>query len=145
MRCARMGANNRNALARLSSTYELACQSSCAGQYHPQRRTKTRLSRYTVRLHTFLQKFWPILARNKLTSDGSESVCFGATAASQPPFPFRRSERRPGRIPAEPCPPFEWLQCTASHSGPKALNPRGSGTESPTSAVLRSLLTVRSS
>ena len=42
------------------------------------------------------------VARNKLTSDGSESVCFGAAAASQPPLPFRRSKRRSGRIPAEP-------------------------------------------
>jgi TolB-like protein len=87
----------------------------------------------------------PNLAGNKLTSDGSESACFGAVAASQPPLPFRRSNRRSGRIPAEPYPPFEFLHCSASHSGPKALNPRGSGTESPISAMLLSLLTVRPS
>src|ERR1035438_2390710 len=78
---------------------------------------------------------WPRTGRN---------LCVRAAATSQPPVPFRRSKRRSGRIPAEPYPPFEFLHCSASHSGPKALNPRGSGTASPTSTMLRSLWIVRS-
>src|SRR5580658_3297088 len=60
-------------------------------------------------------------------------------------MPFRRSKRRSGRIPAEPYLPSEFLQCKASHSGPKAINPRGSGTEPPSSTEPRSFLIVRSS
>jgi len=82
----------------------------------------------------------PNLARNKLTSDGSESVYCGRPQHRSRPLPFRRPNRRSGRIPAEPYLPFGYLQCTASHSGPKALNPRGSGTASPTSAKLLILI-----
>src|SRR5450756_74218 len=47
------------------------------------------------------------------------------------PLPFRPLNRRSGRIPAEPYPPFKFLQRRTKHSGVKAINPRGSGTESP--------------
>ncbi len=86
----------------------------------------------------------PNLVSNKLTSDRSD-VYFGRPQHRSRPLPFRRSKRRSGRIPAEPCLPFGYHQCTSGHSGPKALNPRGSGTASPSLAKLRSVLTVRSS
>src|ERR1017187_7507321 len=62
--------------------------------------------------------------------DGSEFE-FERPRHRSRPLPFRRSNRRSGRIPAEPYPPFEFLQYTTGHSGRKALNPRGSGTTPP--------------
>ena len=47
----------------------------------------------------------PFSARNKLMFDGPEFE-FGAASHQGRPLPFRRSKRRSGRIPAEPCLPF---------------------------------------
>jgi len=83
----------------------------------------------------------PFLPRDKLILDGSVLSLERPRHRSRP-LPFRRSNRRSGRIPAEPYLPFECLQCRAKHSGPKAINPRGSGTESPSPIKLRSFLPV---
>jgi len=68
----------------------------------------------------------PFCARNKFMFDGL-NLSSGRHRHRSRPLPFRRSNRRSGRIPAEPCFPFECLQYKTSHSGRKALNPRGSG------------------
>ena len=58
-------------------------------------------------------------------------VAWATGAMEGRPLPFRPLNRRSGRIPAEPYPPFKFLQRRTKHSGVKAINPRGSGTESP--------------
>jgi len=54
---------------------------------------------------------WPPLSRpflglNKLRSTGSSSTCSGDRMGSRP-LPFRHWNRRSGRIPALPYPPFQ--------------------------------------
>jgi hypothetical protein len=79
----------------------------------------------------------PFLALNNLSSAGSWSLCWG-DRRSRRPVPFRRWNRRSGRIPAEPYPPSSTL--SVNHPfWPKAINPRGSGTESPSQSMPPSL------
>src|ERR1700686_4889238 len=107
-----------------------------AGDCGPDRR---RLSRRLEDRLRWTPLSRPFLVGNKLILGGSEFE-FGRPWHSSRPLSFRRSNRRSGRIPAEPYLPFEYLQCRAKHSGPKAINPRGSGTESPDSVMLPSFL-----
>jgi hypothetical protein len=55
----------------------------------------------------------PFLALNKLMFDGVLVLALGRPR-QQPPFRFRRWNRRSGRIPAEPYPPFQFPQCRTS-------------------------------
>jgi hypothetical protein len=52
----------------------------------------------------------PFWARNKLMLGGVLGLRLGAAMEARP-LPFRPLNRRSGRIPAEPYPPFKSLQC----------------------------------
>jgi len=52
----------------------------------------------------------PFFARNKLMPGGVLGLSLGAAMEARP-LPFRPLNRRSGRIPAEPYPPFKCLHC----------------------------------
>src|ERR1035437_1851101 len=83
---------------------------------------------YTLSLHDALP-ISDIFSRNQPKDWRDFVVEFLGRALQARPLPFRPLNRRSGRIPAEPYPPFKFLQRRTKHSGVKALNPRGSGTE----------------